>query len=102
MITIISDPLLNILNTSLIEGEFPEALKFALVLPIYKKGDPDDMNNYRAISLLMNFSKIFEIAYNNRLTNFFHSNKYFTNNQHGFMKGRGRMSTKWYKPSMEY
>ena len=38
----------------------PELLKYAEVVPIYKSGKKSDVNNYRPISLLSPFSKIFE------------------------------------------
>ena len=42
-------------------GIFPEELKLAKIVPIYKnKGDKNEMRNYRPISLLSPFSKVFE------------------------------------------
>jgi hypothetical protein len=35
-------------------------LKYATVRPLFKKGNKDDINNYRPISILTSFSKIFE------------------------------------------
>ncbi len=49
-----------ILNTSLVTGVFPTAWKHAIVVPIYKYGDTENVNNYRAISLLPVISKILE------------------------------------------
>ena len=48
----ISKPLTYIFNFSLTAGTFPERCKFAIVRPIYKKGEIKEMNNYRPISLL--------------------------------------------------
>lgn len=36
---------------------FPDSLKNAVVIPVFKKGDTNDVGNYRFISLLTSFSK---------------------------------------------
>ena len=53
-------PLTNIVNQTLSTGIFPDRLKIAKVIPIYKKGDSLSAENYRPISLLSSLSKIFE------------------------------------------
>ena len=54
---LISAPLANIINLSLQKGIFPDKLKIAKVIPIYKADDPSHFTNHRPISLLSNFSK---------------------------------------------
>ena len=49
---------------------FPDTLKTGLVSPIYKKGDPQLLDNYRPISTLPIFSKIFEKLIYTRIYNF--------------------------------
>jgi hypothetical protein len=56
----ISTILLQIFNKSLSSGIFPDFWKLALVTPIFKSGFRDDVENYRGISILSIFSKIFE------------------------------------------
>ena len=56
----ISSVLAHLINISLISGIFPDALKMAKVTVIYKKGDKTSLGNYRPISLLPAFSKIYE------------------------------------------
>ena len=55
-----SKPLANLTNLSFSTGLFPKILKQAKIIPIFKKGDQQDCNNYRPISLLSNISKIIE------------------------------------------
>jgi len=54
---------------------------------MYKKGDRMNPTNYRPISLLTSFSKIFENSLYIRLTEHFNSNKLLVGNQFGFRKG---------------
>ena len=56
----LSLPLCLIVNLSFSEGIFPDPLKCAKGIPICKKEDPLNCNNYRSISILSNFSKVFE------------------------------------------
>ena len=68
-------PSTYITNSSFTEGVFPSELKIAQVLPLYKSNDPMLFNNYRPISLLPYFSKLFERPMYNRLINFIETHK---------------------------
>ena len=68
-------PLKHIVNLSLTTGEIPLQMKTAKVVPIFKSGDPTDVNNYRPISLLSSFGKILEKIVANKLVSFLESNK---------------------------
>jgi hypothetical protein len=57
----ISKPLTIIFNKSLALGTYPNHLKCAKVQPHFKKGQRSLISNYRPISLLTDFSKIFEL-----------------------------------------
>ena len=70
----VTKPLAIIINQIFNTGEFPEQLKIAKVIPIFKKDDNLQFNNYRPISLLPVLSKVIEKAICNQLTHFF-SNK---------------------------
>ena len=51
-------------------GVFPSELKLARVVPIFKAGDSSALSNYRPISVLTFFAKVFEkIVYNKILDN---------------------------------
>ena len=50
----------NDFNKCLHGGTFPNKLKIAEVIPVYKKNEPSDKNNYRPISILSNISKVYE------------------------------------------
>jgi hypothetical protein len=74
----------KIVNKSFTEGKVPNLLKIAKVSPVFKSGDKSIISNYRPISVLPSFSKIFEKLVYNRLMNYL--NKYFvlSKNQYGF------------------
>jgi hypothetical protein len=56
-----------------LQGKF--SMKFSIVKPIYKKGEKTNPTNYRPISLLTSFSKVFEKALYTRLTDHFNTYK---------------------------
>lgn len=60
IIDVIVEPFTYICNLSFTTGKFPERMKIAKVVPLFKKGNKNDVSNYRPISLLPQLSKIFE------------------------------------------
>ena len=83
--------LIYIFNLSISKGEFIECLKVAKICPVFKKGDPCEINNYRAISLLSNFTKILEKIMYKRLNTFLNQQKFFYNKQFGFRKNHSTL-----------
>ena len=81
---VILKPLTLILNQSLVTGIFPDKLKIAKVVPLYKKDDHLIMDNYRPVSLLTSISKIFEKIVHKQLSKYFKDNKLFYKSQYGF------------------
>ena len=63
-------PLVHVFNLSLKKGVFPSELKIAKVIPLYKSGDTMTFSNYRPVSVLPLFYKIFERLMYNRLLSF--------------------------------
>ena len=83
---ILSIPISNIFNISVLSGKYPDMLKIACVSVLYKAGDKDDVNNYRPISCLPLLNKIFEKLLYNRLISFLESNKLLFPCHFGFRK----------------
>lgn len=80
-------PLTLLINQTLKTGKFPTLLKIAKVSPIHKKGDEKLLDNYRPISLLSTFSKVFEKAIYLQLYEYFTSNSLLYGAQYGFRTG---------------
>ena len=53
-------PLTLLFNKSFSDGIFQDEIKLAKVIPIYKSGSTMELSNYRPISVLIIFSKVFE------------------------------------------
>ena len=79
-------PLTYVTNLSLSQGIFPNELKKAKVIPLYKANDPMLFNNYRPISVLPLFSKILERIMYNRMIQFINKHKLLYKYQFGFRK----------------
>ena len=75
-----------LINTSFTTSIFPSALKVANIIPIHKKVDKLDCNNYQPISVLSNISKIFEKMMHIQLTSFLNKNQVLPSFQFGFRK----------------
>ena len=88
---IISPVVSFLINKTFSEGDFPTAFKLAKIVPIHKGGKADDINNYRPISILNNFSKVFEKCMHRRLYRYLDSNGLLSNRQFGFRENRSTM-----------
>ena len=78
--------ILYLFNKCLQLGVFPSVFKTAVIKPIFKGGDIQNMNNYRPISLLPIMSKILERLIHRRLTEYLNLNNIIHPNQFGFKK----------------
>ena len=84
---VISPILAKIFNQCIQSGIYPEELKLAEIIPIYKSGSKTVPKNYRPISLLSPFTKIFENYLYNELINFFNKHNTLYHLQYGFREG---------------
>ena len=73
-------------NVYMKNGVFPDILKVGKITPIFKKGNPEDIGNYRPVSTLPIFGKIFEKIIYSRIYNFALSQNIIDPNQFGFRK----------------
>ena len=71
---------------------FPRGLKKRQIIPVHKKESKNCLKNFRPISLLPIFSKIFERLFFNTLFNFFVQNQLFADCQSGFIPGNSCIS----------
>ena len=83
---LVSGKLTKFINSFMDEGYFPHILKIGKITPIYKKDDPQKLGNYRPISILPIFGKIFEKVIYSRLYSFLNSMNVIYNMQFGFRK----------------
>ena len=86
IIPYIVKPLAHICNISLMNGIFPDRMKIARVIPLFKNGDVKEFSNYRPVSILPQFSKILEKVFHNRLMIFINDKQIWNNSQFGFRK----------------
>uniref|UniRef100_A0A3B5R938 Reverse transcriptase domain-containing protein n=1 Tax=Xiphophorus maculatus TaxID=8083 RepID=A0A3B5R938_XIPMA len=86
VLSFIASDLIQIVNSSLSSGVFPQALKTAVIKPLIKKNnlDKSPMQNYRPISNLPFISKVIEKAVCEQLTSFLTITNSFDSFQSGF------------------
>ena len=81
---IIAQSLTNIFNFSVTAKVFPDELKVGNVVPAYKSGDRDNLNNYHLISVLPTVARVFEKILYKQVYEYFTVNKLLGNQQFGF------------------
>ena len=80
----INKPLTLIINQMLESEIFPDSLKIAKIIPLYKKGNINSITNYRLISLRPTLSKVFERVIFNQLYTYLDHNNILSEQQYGF------------------
>jgi hypothetical protein len=84
--TVLAPSMSMLFNLSIQSGVVPKEWKWANVVPVFKKGPPEDVSNYRPISLLPIIGKILEKCIHNHIYSILLND--ISNNQHGFMQQR--------------
>ena len=72
------------MNSSINKGIFQDELKIAKGIPIFKSGNKESIENYRPISILSVFTKVFEKVMYKHLINFVDKNDILYKYQFGF------------------
>jgi len=85
---LLSPVIADLFNMSIRSGIFPQCLKLARVVPVFKGGDSKYVGNYRPISILSTMSKIFEKLMYGKLMSFLSNTRVLSSHQYGFREGR--------------
>ena len=80
--------LVCLINQSFCQGCLPAIFKIAKVIPLFKKGCSEDVDNYRQISLLSSLSIVVEKAFYIHLLDYLEKNNKTYSSQHDFRSGR--------------
>ena len=67
---------------------YPSKWNLNFLQPIHKKGDVDNLDNYRGLAVGPAFAKLFSILMLKRLTRFIDTHNLISPNQIGFMKNK--------------
>ena len=86
IIPYIVTPLKRIFNTSQQKGIFPDSMKKARVISLFKSGDVKEFSNYSHVSLLPQFSIFLERVFHKRLMSFLDKKQILYKSQYGFRK----------------
>ena len=90
---VLEQQMVHIFNSSLATGTFPDKWKIGKIIPLFKGGDRESVNNYRPVSLLPLPGKMLEKIVHSRIIKFWEENKFLSSNQGGFRKNHSTVST---------
>ena len=83
-IHLIAPVLMDIFNLSISTKIFPDDLKVLKVVPVYKSGERENLNNYRPIAVLPTIARVFEKLLYRQLYSYLMNNKLLDDRQFGF------------------
>ena len=81
---LIANHLCSIFNQSIVTGVFPDEWKLSKVIPLFKRGERSDLNNYRPISIIPVVAKVFERIVYDQLYEYLTDNNLISSHQSGF------------------
>nr|CAD2209245.1 unnamed protein product [Meloidogyne enterolobii] len=84
----IAPVLSEIFRISLDSGILPKIWKESIIMPLFKKGEKSNPENYRPIALTCALCRVMEMVLNKYIVQFLHDNNLFSDNQFGFIKNR--------------
>ena len=90
---VLGQQLVHMFNCSLNLGKFPAKWKIAKIIPLFKGGDRESVNNYRPVSLLPLPGKLLEKIVHKRIVSFWDENNFLSANQGGFRKDHSTISS---------
>ena len=80
--------MVDLFNTILNTGYFPASWTEGIIISLFKKEDPENVRNYRSITLLCCMSKLFTAILNKRIKKVIEDNNVLSDAQFGFRSGR--------------
>ena len=83
-VDVLSGPITKLINMVITQAIFPRCLKVAVVTPIHKKGNAEDPDNNRPISVLPILSKVVERIIKHQLVRHMTETNFLAKSQHGF------------------
>lgn len=86
----LAKPLVFLFNLIISSKQFPKTWKISKIIPVLKSGDPSNIANYRPISILCNFSKLFESIIYKKI--YYKIKNIISINQHGFVEKRSTVT----------
>ena len=81
-------PICKLFNCIFSSNNYPLSWTKGIIVPVPKKGDLSDVNNYRGITLTSIFSKLYSHILDNRLRSWAEDNNIINDNQFGFRENK--------------
>ena len=100
--TILSPIVCRLFNYMFDNSIYPECWTRGIIVPVPKKGNLNDVNNYRGITLTSVFSKIFSLILDNRLRKWAEDNEKLSDSQFGFRAKRSTVDCIFVLTSIEF
>ena len=90
---VLGQQLVHLFNSSLLSDIFPNKWKVEKIIPLFKGGDRESVNNYRPVSLLPVPGKMLEKIVHKKVVSFWEDNRFLSEHQVFFRKNHSTVST---------